>query len=197
MTKKQKDGDGVAPDPFDPAALRLSQDFGAEIGVQKVLIKVPVRKPVRQAFFRVHPDPAFSLDTAVIDLKIGADRDVYLVAPELRPQLVDEIVAIRLFTVIDRQGTVTLWPCRLAGPDGRLNTWYETALQAAELAKSRWIRITADQSLGGYQPHAASGALPEPEWPDVTFEELLKLAFKDRYIDSLDHPVVKTLRGLV
>jgi hypothetical protein len=30
MTKKQKDGDGVAPDPFDPAALRLSQDFGAE-----------------------------------------------------------------------------------------------------------------------------------------------------------------------
>ena len=32
-------------DPFDPAALRLSQDYTATVGVKKLLTRVPVRKP--------------------------------------------------------------------------------------------------------------------------------------------------------
>ena len=34
-----------------------------------------------------------------------------------------------------------------------------------------------------------------PEWPEVTAEELIQLAFRDRYIDSLEHPAIKRLRG--
>ena len=39
-------------DPFDPTRLRLSQDFGEQIGVKKALLTVPVRKPDRQWFVR-------------------------------------------------------------------------------------------------------------------------------------------------
>jgi hypothetical protein len=36
-----------AGDPFDPARLRLKQDFGASLGVKKLTTLVPVRKPQR------------------------------------------------------------------------------------------------------------------------------------------------------
>ncbi len=42
----------------------------------------------------------------------------------------------------------------------------------------------------------ARAALAEPEWPALLLRELLKLAFAERAIASLDHPVVKRLRGL-
>jgi hypothetical protein len=58
-----------APDPFDPARLRLSQDFSAAIGVKKLLTTVPVRKPSKEWFVRCHPDPAYRIETFVIELK--------------------------------------------------------------------------------------------------------------------------------
>ena len=33
--------------------------------------------------------------------------------------------------------------------------------------------------------------------PEESLGELLKIAFKSRYIDSFDHPVLKRLRGEV
>ena len=36
---------------------------------------------------------------------------------------------------------------------------------------------------------------PDPQWPDVPFKELLRIAFNERYIDSLDHPALQSLRG--
>jgi hypothetical protein len=37
--------------------------------------------------------------------------------------------------------------------------------------------------------------IPEPEWPDLSFQELFTIAFRDRVIRDLGHPVVKQLRG--
>jgi hypothetical protein len=50
-------------------------------------------------------------------------------------------------------------------------------------------------SLGAYDVFEATGPFPEPQWPGIGFEELLRIAFKGRYIDSLDHPVLRRLRG--
>ena len=41
-----------APNPFDPAALRLDQSYADTVGVKKLLTTVPVRKPNRQDFVR-------------------------------------------------------------------------------------------------------------------------------------------------
>ena len=75
-------GNGQPPDPFDPARLRLSQDFAAGLGVTKVLTQVPVRKPTKESFVQVHPHDNFRMPTTVIELK--EDREMYIVAPELR-----------------------------------------------------------------------------------------------------------------
>ena len=41
----------------------------------------------------------------------------------------------------------------------------------------------------------AESAIPDPIWPDLSFEKIYRIAFKDRLINSADHPVIKRLRG--
>ncbi|MDA1101929.1 MAG: hypothetical protein O2967_23485 [Proteobacteria bacterium] len=185
--------DTVAPDPFDPESLRLSQDFAQLADVKPILATVPVRKPGRQDYVRINVDPDYQLTTAILQLK--EEREDYIVAPDVRQELFGELVPVTLFTAINRQGVVFLWPCRIPDETGRSNSWHESALEAAELARESWVRISADMSLGAYRIYVANGQLPEPEWPTESFRDLLKIAFKSRYIDSHDHPVLKRLRG--
>lgn len=182
-----------APDPFSPESLRLSQDFTGETCVKKHLVKVPVRKPGKQEWFRARSSPNYRVDTAVLEL--GEEREHYLVLPSMRDVLALEIKPVRLFTCINRQNTIFLWPCRLPDPDGRRCDWHETALECASLAIGKWVRVVADMSLSAYQPYVAEGTLPEPDWPDYTFRQLLEKAFAQRVIDDPDHPVVARLRG--
>jgi hypothetical protein len=98
----------AALDPFDPAALRLTQDFGATLGVKKQLLTVPVRKPAREWWIRVHPDPAFQIETAVLELK--EDREMYLVDPALWPEMSTEATfgPRAIFTAVNTLGVVFL-----------------------------------------------------------------------------------------
>jgi hypothetical protein len=187
----------VAPDPFDPASLRLPQDYTASLGVKKALLTVPVRKPGNSWFVRVRPDEPYRLQTAVIELK--EDRETYLVAQPLWPELAAEATFSprALFTAINRQGVLFLWPIRLPGADGRIDEWSRTALAAVEMAQEGWVRVAANMALGAYEVWPATGQLGEPQWPSTPFTELLRVAFKERYIDSLNHPVLRRLRGEV
>ena len=96
---------------------------------------------------------------------------------------------------MNRQGVPFLWPVRLPGPDGRRDEWSRTALEAADLARRGWVRIAANMSLGAYDVFQATGTLPDPDWPALPFRELLRVAFRDRFIDSLAHPILRRLRG--
>ena len=81
-----------ALDPFDPASLRLDQTFTDGTAVKKLLTTIPVRKPNRQDFVRVHPDAAYRLSPAAI-IEIKDDREVYLVTPGIAPDLVGDPAA--------------------------------------------------------------------------------------------------------
>jgi hypothetical protein len=98
---------------------------------------------------------------------------------------------------VNRQGVLFLWPIRLPGPDGKRDEWSRTALEAADLARRGWVRVTANLGLGAYDVFTATGTLPDPDWPALSFRELLRVAFRERFIDSPDHPVLRRLRGEV
>jgi hypothetical protein len=185
----------VAPDPFDPAALRLDQSFTDGPAVKKLLTTIPVRKPGAQDFVRVHPGEDYRLNTAVISLR--DDRETYLVTPTLVPELLTECMPVSLFTTMGRQGVLSLWPVRLPGGDGKDMEWWRSAREAAEMAIKSWVRIKANTALGAYEIFKADGAIPDPQWPDLCFREILRIAFRDYLIDSTDHAVVKRLRGQV
>lgn len=184
---------GTNDNLFDPEQLRLAQDFGAMVGVKKALLTVPVRKPDRQWFFRIHPDESWRLTTAIFEDKV--DREIYLVDRSLFGELPGEIVAETLFTAINRQGVVFLWPVKLPQSDGRQDAWKKTSMEAAELGMKKWVRVAANMSLGAYEVFEASGEFPAPVWPEVDFPELLKVAFRDKFIRNIDHPVLRRLRG--
>ena len=180
---------------LDLETLRLGQDFGKRAASKKALITIPVRKPGRQDFVRVHPDPDWRLQTAVLELK--EERETYLVSPALRDELANEIIPKVLFTSINRQGVISLWPVRLPGEDGRHDAWNQSALEAAQEAETKWVRVAANMSLGAYDVYIADGEIADPEWPDISFQEVVTKAFKDRFIKELNHPVLQRLRGEV
>jgi hypothetical protein len=225
-------------DEFDLDSLRLPQDFSASTGVKKILTTVPIRRPDRQEFIRVHPDPSTTvvhahnplklqwvgilpvqhnplnfwgtrtsiklkyhcstswwLQTLVLEVK--ADRETYLIHPSLRDELLarHEVVPKVLFTTVTRQGVLHLWPIRLPGEDGRLDSWNQSALEATQPAKTHWVRVVPNHDLRGYEVYQATNLSDDPIWPAISFEEFVKIACKQRFIDSWDHPVLRQLRG--
>jgi hypothetical protein len=182
-------------DVFDLARLRLPQNFADVAGVKKALLTVPVRKPSRQEFVRVHPGEDHRILAAVIELK--DDRETYLVEPALCSEIPGEVTPKLLLTTVTRQGVLLLWPIRLPGEDGRHDEWNRSAFQAAELAMKHWVRVAANMALGAYEVFQATGDLPDPDWPEADFQTIVRTAFRDRFIQSLDHPVIRRLQGAV
>jgi len=181
---------------LDLDSLRLKQDFNETLGVQKVLTHVPVRKPNKTNFIRVRPGEDYRMDIGIVEMK--EERETYLVTPAMmsEPGIYELVVPARLVTYITRQGVLALWPLKLE-KDGKLNPWHESALEAAQLAEEQWVSVRADMSLGAYQIFLATAELPEPEWPEHTFSELVRLGFKGLIVDAPDHPLIQQLTGAI
>lgn len=174
---------------------RFSQDFESMAGIKKQILVVPVRKPDRQTWFWIHPDEDWRMPFALIELK--EERDTYLVSPEVYPELAGECLPKYLITCQTKTGMTFFWPIKMAGPDGRLDPWNQSALRIVTEYPARWIRVVANLSLGAYEVYIAEGEFPPPTWPAEGFQSLLKKAFKDKIIETLDHPIVRMLRGRV
>ena len=181
--------------PFDPASLRLDQSFSDGAGVKKLLTTVPVRKPHRQEWVRVHEGQDHHLTPAAI-IELKEDGETYVLRPEVAQALGGEFSIVSIHLAINRQGVVFLWPVKLPGPDGRVLEWHRSAAEGAETAKARWVRVVANKSLGAYEIYETQSVIPDPSWPELPFSEILKIGFRERTINSLDHPVIKQLRGL-
>jgi hypothetical protein len=175
-------------------ALRLSSDAAAINGTTEILSHIPLRKPNRHEFFRTRPEPEMWFDTGIFEDK--EEREVFFVTPTMREALVGEIRPVILVPTITRQGVLLLWPLKLPMEGMRHNSWADTARQAAEMAKAKWVRLAPDMGLGGYRIYVAEGELSEPQWPDKPLNEIMQIAFRDRVVDSENHPVVRRLRGL-
>lgn len=189
-----ENGQTQVPGTFSLNDYILPQNFGEMVGVKKLLTTVPVRKPDRQWFVRVRVGEEWRCPIATIELK--EEREVYLLSPGVAQEFPEETKPQMLFTAINRQNTIFLWPVPLPGPDGRLNPWHESALEAVKHAEQHWTRMAADMNLGAYAIYQAAESLPEPEWASETsFEALVRIGFKNKIIEDLEHPVLRRLRG--
>jgi hypothetical protein len=163
--------------------------------VRKVISTIPCRKPGKSEWFMVRAGEEWRLQTAVLEVENGADRATYLVSKNLWADLHGEIVPALVVTCTNRAGDLFLWRVKLPGPDGRSNTWTESALRIAQAAETSWCRMVSDTSNGHYTHYEPAVELPAPKWPDLVFNEILRIAFRDRYIETPDHPILRQLRG--
>src|SRR5262245_53255167 len=186
------EADTSAPDPFDPQRLRQEPGDDAALGVRELLVSVPYRKPSKEQFLRVHPDPAFRCTGGLIELK-DDDSESFWVDPSLWPYVADEPTFGRrvVLTAVTRQGCPCLWGLRPPVTDGKTPAWVTIPLEAAKAAETKWVKLFWDQSQRRHRIKVSDHLTEEPLWPTQTFPELLRLAFKDRLITTTDHPVLK------
>lgn len=175
---------------IDFERFRLDQTFDKGNQGKKVLSRIPMKKPGKQEFFRV--DPAFTFTTRL--LNIEGSSEWFLVDPSLHADLASETKLTTLFLCTNRNNDLFLWPVKL-GEGGRTNDWTESALEIAQLAVSRWVRMSANMSIGMYEAYEALGLCQEPDFGNFSASDVLNLAFKAKIIDQPDHPVLRTLRG--
>jgi hypothetical protein len=186
--------EGAADIFSDLSALRLSPEEAGQIGSEEVLAHISIRKPNVNEFVRVNPDPAMSLATSIF---VDSERETYFVAPNARNVLVAGVKAMLLLPTVNQRGMFFIWPVALGDGSGRRNAWHDTAREASELAKREWIKLVSDMPGGCYRIYRAKGALPNPVFPEKNLEELLRIAFRGRVIDSETHPVVRQALGLI
>ncbi|MDO6384700.1 hypothetical protein [Uliginosibacterium sp. 31-12] len=187
----------VSPAEASVLTLRLSTDFHQIAAGKPVLVEVPVAKPPKHAFFQTSQNIAHSISLCTLDAAKMGGSGVYAVSAEVAARIPDQVRNVELRLAVTAQGAPYLVPIPHSGADGRQNPWHLSLARAMALAKGRWIRLSANQLRGAYDVFEALGELPEPQWPTESFDELVELAFKDRVITSVDHPLIQQLLGFV
>ena len=182
-------------DPFSPENLKVSQDFAGMTQTRKLLTAVRVGKPNKEAWVRTSCNPEHWIVGSVLELKDQGD-ETYWLLPAVRDALIGEpcMKAVRLILSVDRQGTPFFWKIAMPDPTGRSQPWVDSMNEAAEIAKSQWVRAAWSMATRAYETTVAE-IKAEPKWPVESLRDLLNIAFRGRIVNSLDHPVLRNLRG--
>ncbi len=75
------DNDHGSNSSFDPKRLRLPQQFSYRAGLRPAVTTVPVRKPHKQEWIRVHPDPEMRFGALILD--VWEERQSYILDSSL------------------------------------------------------------------------------------------------------------------
>ncbi len=142
---------------------------------------------------RIHPrspGPAIPRNAGLH--RIEKEREIFAVDLRAVPGLREECFFATLFTAINRAGVVFLWPVKVPVDGEKVLEWHSSAAMAAQHATKAWTRSGSNMS-GRLRSHGGHWRIPEPEWPEIPFKDIYRIAFRDKIIRSLDHPVVKRL----
>jgi hypothetical protein len=131
-------------------------------------------------------------------VQLKDEREMYLVLPHLWPLLVGDATFKRrqIALAVTMQGVPFLWVVRCPiDDDTEPDQWMVKSLEAMRLSLTKWVRIYWDD-IGRRHKLQESDCPDEPEFPPLaSFRDVLALGFKDRVIDSTDHPVFCRLKG--
>lgn len=184
---------GAKPgDEFDLAEIGLSQDFKNKTGLKKETTSTPIRKPPKDGnFFAISPNPAHRLRVALITA--GKSRTPWIVAKKVQPETArywKEKLLVLCQTV---DGDYFWWDIKMHNAKGDLDTWNTSALEIVEQQAGKYIQLHSNENLGLYEFSIAE-KMDAPRW-ELDLEALIKKTLKGRVITSLDHEVLRRLRG--
>lgn len=192
MTEEETNTQGKPPIKLveTPEVPRLTQDFGSLLPDSTKSSVPEVKKPDPQAFIRVHPTwnlPCYIFEDTTNQL-------TYLVSLHLNERYSDILHKKILYPAITRYQILFFWSVNMGR---RYNTWNRSAMEAVQLAKTTWIRVSPDNTSRTYKTYLAEGEIQEPQFPsEKELGDLLLTAFQDRIIMDEDHPSLRRIRGL-
>lgn len=173
--------------------IRVSQDYDNQLGTKKELIRVPIKKPDKHEWVRVHKNEEYHVEVELIEDK--EEKEIYLVHPKLHGIVSHEAVRMKLYYAITSHNDIFLWPAKMVDQNGKLDSWSKSRHKAAEKAKEKWVRVISNHNNRVYDVLIPRDELDDPKWPDHSIEEIYRVAFEERIVDDLKHPLLKMLRG--
>ena len=182
--------------PMDSAIVRANaakKNVAAPLGT-RLQTSYPVDKPNRSKFVRVHPDESYRM-SYVPTYKDEDTCDIYFVDPdlELPEEIASQIKLTDLYAAQAHDGTFFIWFVNRSE-----TSWYRSANRAVQRSVSQWVRVVSRRAANIYDLYLPEQPIPEPKWSELpSFPEMLENAFDDRRITSVDHPVLRKLRGYV
>jgi hypothetical protein len=209
MMAKDKANGGASPEtvlsvgnPAAAAAFAVDQSHMEDFAnpEEKSSI-VEVQRPPKGQFFTVQPeaDKSSWQNRAYYFLMELEGRDPLIVAPNIAKMKQDEEDTIRpvlLVRYVTMTGEEALWPVKLDRPDGRSNAWNVSALNILEIATSgKWVRIVSLKKHYRHQVSKKNFEQVPPRFTDRSFQELVSIAFKDRMVANLEHPIWEELEN--
>jgi hypothetical protein len=196
--------------PSDPYTsvqhLLVPTGLGTALPTQRVRTHIKVERPSPTSWFRVFPEwGPWDDNFRIFIYESQGDIPSQLV----EPHVVAEDLGLKIkrpALYVDRAGELRLWLIAGGSYCGTAtrstpSSWETTAIQAAQIGCTDWVRISSNKSAGIYEIHRVRDGVevPDPDWSalgNLDPGTILELAFgDDRRIGSVDHPILKTLRG--
>jgi hypothetical protein len=153
---------------------------------------IEVHKPSKNDIVRVHPDAGERLTRVpVFEFKQSTNQELYLVMAgfEIPEEIAELVTFVNLFRAINQLHVEFVWPVKTGD-----NLWNQSSQECVYTAMKQWIRVFNKRTY--YEPRPMRAVIPEPEWSNLSFEQLIGTAFADRLINSPDHKVIRLLQGL-
>ena len=183
-------------DLFDPRNYKKAQDPRLNPSGDPTTSGLPstpyIGKPKRSWFVRFHPDPSYRsvLPLYTDDDSKPRDSNTYLFIPglEIPPDLEGLVNDTLVVAAITSAGVPFLYSLRVSD-----SSWYESGVELIQEGAQTWVRVTPTD--GCYKTDPPIAVLEEPRFPNIPFRDWLERAFSKRLITSLDHPLVRKLRG--
>jgi hypothetical protein len=174
---------------------KLDEDDEDETGPEEIS-SVPVKRLPRKDFIRFHPDPAYRFTAYIYEAEDDDNQkrgEACYVDPPIRQALKDLDIPLKkvvLVPYMNRRGSIFFWA--LTTTD--MGSWHASGMRIVRIGRERWIRVSSKMDISSYVHRPAKRDYGDPEWPSLTLNEMLRLAFPpSRYIDSLNHDAVKDI----
>jgi hypothetical protein len=174
--------------------------------VKKSRLSIEEGKPEPDVWYRVNPDSDFIVPADILQVKqavkgkggkasSGSRRKMNFY---ISPFIVDGILADDRYNTFVKPCTLyvpyceglgnLIWVVRDAEDD-----WAISEQDAVLTGMNEWTRIVA--GANSFRTITCAGKTTVPKFPTQSMGELLQAAFKNKFIDSLEHPVLVALRG--
>jgi hypothetical protein len=193
--------------PFDLASLVVQPAYKEPTGMVASATTLPVQdKAGPQTFYMTHPNPEYAQVLYVVKWHESGEYsqgDWYVVHPSVVAAMPDEPTfrKAKIYYCISQTGREFLVVVPMPR-DKDKGAWITSKHTCFEVARSRFVKMNSNTNAGQwvYTYAQTDGPEPPPAWPDESYMSILKRGFtsprQDRYIATLDHYVVRALRGI-
>ena len=161
----------------------------SEPNFPRVLRPVSCRRPRCGEWFRVRPGDDWISETAIF--RDAKRRTRYLVSQFIWDDLRDRISRTTIRVCQSWSGETFLWAIPHITQMGMHGRWAESADDIAGMAEDKWCMLAPVVSAERFAVWEAEEPGVLPAWSARPLWQLIVFAFRDRVIESVDHPALR------